>query len=142
MNLAERRAFDGDHDDVRGVREFVEDTLARWGLSAIIGDGVLIASELATNAVLHAKSRFAVSLDRIRGGVVLAVSDENPREPTLRPAATGATGGRGMHLVKALSKACGVRHIPHDGKTVWAALSTRPEPRPAIIPGQPPRTDV
>jgi anti-sigma regulatory factor (Ser/Thr protein kinase) len=142
MSLADRRDFDGEPDDVRGVRQFVGDTLARWGLSALVADGVLIASELATNAVIHAHSSFAVSLDRIRGGVVVAVSDQDPRDPSLQPVATGAKGGRGMHLVKALSKACGVRQVPHDGKTVWAALSNNRERGPASSAGEPPRTEA
>lgn len=141
MNLAARQEFDGDRHEVRGVRQFVGDTLARWGLSALVADGILIASELATNAVMHAHSRFAVSLDRIRGGVVVAVSDEDPRDPSLDPVTTGATGGRGMSLVKALSWACGVRQGPHDGKTVWAALRSIPQPRPVVISGEPPKSE-
>jgi hypothetical protein len=90
---------------------------------------MLIASELATNAVVHAQSNFAVSLDRIRGGVVLAVSDDDSSAPSLDSPPKVAVCGHGMNFVRTPSKACGVRQIPDDGKTVWAALRAKPEPQ-------------
>jgi hypothetical protein len=40
--------------------------LARWGDHALVEDAVLLVSELATNAVLHARTGFHVSLSRNR----------------------------------------------------------------------------
>ena len=51
---------------VGAVRGFVRDALAGWGLDDLVGDAVLITSELATNAITHGGSPFRTSLVRSR----------------------------------------------------------------------------
>jgi len=60
---------------VSSVRGFVRDALAGWGLDHLVGDAVLVTSELATNAVTHAGSPFRTSL--VRAGDVVRVSVED-----------------------------------------------------------------
>jgi serine phosphatase RsbU (regulator of sigma subunit)/anti-sigma regulatory factor (Ser/Thr protein kinase) len=86
---------------------------------------VLLASELVTNAVLHAAAPSEVRL-RVRSGRVrLEVHDPSPHLPAPRTRDSDATNGRGMLLVAALADAWGVE--PGDGltdfgKTVWVEL--------------------
>ena len=63
---------------VAAVRRFVTEVLRRWGERDLEMDASLVASELATNAVLHASSPFRVSIDRSVGVVCIAVQDVTP----------------------------------------------------------------
>jgi hypothetical protein len=82
----------------------------------------LVISELTTNAVRHVQRPFSVDLALTSEHLLIAVSDVSSREPHLQPLRPDATGGRGIQLVEAVSRAWGVRlRYPH-GKTVWACL--------------------
>jgi anti-sigma regulatory factor (Ser/Thr protein kinase) len=97
----------------------------------------LVASELVTNAVLHARTtvgfRIAVGQDCSLARV--EVHDEvPPGRRRLRPAHGGdpgrATRGRGLAMVSRLATDWGVR-AEGEGKTVWALVpldSDRREP--------------
>ena len=63
---------------VAAVRRFVTEALRRWGERTLEMDASLVASELATNAVLHASSPFRVSIDRSVGVVCISVQDVIP----------------------------------------------------------------
>jgi len=94
-------------------------------------DATLIASELVTNAVEHARttSTIHVALDRL--GVHIAVRDHRPGGvarpgrpvpgPALSP--TPTLRGHGLVLVEQLSRSWGVT-AHDDGKTVWAIIDT------------------
>jgi anti-sigma regulatory factor (Ser/Thr protein kinase) len=84
---------------------------AEWALSQLL-------SEVATNAVLHACTRFDVVLSRRDGHVRCEVSDASPLLPKLRRHSLEAATGRGLRLVEQLSTAWGVQPHP-GGKTVW-----------------------
>jgi hypothetical protein len=58
--------YSGDIRSPAAARELVRAVLARWGDHALVEDAVLLVSELATNAVLHARTGFDVSLSRNR----------------------------------------------------------------------------
>ncbi len=109
---------------IRAVRRFVASTLQAWGETDLLEDAAIVASELATNAVRHARSPFRVSMSRIDGTVKLMVRDgsEVPAEP--RPLTTDLEGGRGLTLVAALCPSWGTERTA-DGKVVWAELATR-----------------
>lgn len=108
---------------VQEVRRFVRDVLGRWSCDEpLLTDAEVIASELATNAVVHGRSSFLVSLARGERELRLEVRDasrELPRALTGEPA---RRGGRGMTLVASLAQASGVRPEA-DGKTVWATVA-------------------
>lgn len=104
------------------VRRFVRETLEAWGLPAILDDVQLIASELATNAAIHAESPFRVSVLRTNSGIRITVRDACIDEPTSRSATSHELGGRGLELVAALSDAWGT-HADAEGKTVWADVT-------------------
>jgi anti-sigma regulatory factor (Ser/Thr protein kinase) len=106
---------------IRPVRRFVNDVLAAWGWDALTSEAALVASELATNAVVHTSGPFRVTLERAGHAVTILVEDTSPVMPQ-RMAPTAATeGGRGLVLVEALAVRSGSEGRD-DGKTVWASF--------------------
>jgi hypothetical protein len=70
------------------ARRLVESRCLAWELTPIAGDAQLIMSELVTNAVLHAGTAIAVSLDVAAGFLHLAVEDAHPLHPSALPSRT------------------------------------------------------
>ena len=80
----------------------------------------LLASEVATNAVLHAETPFTVTV--IVGEVVrVEVTDANPAPPVQRRHEPLAVTGRGLEIVDRAADRWGCR-IDGVGKTVWFEL--------------------
>ncbi|MEU1516628.1 ATP-binding protein [Streptomyces sp. NPDC005811] len=111
------------------ARRRVRDHLADWGHGPddrALTDAVLVVSELATNVIRHGPLRereFEVAVTALAdGSCLIEVSDEDHREPRLRPVTEGEEHGRGLHLVEHLSTAWGVWTRGHHGKTVWALV--------------------
>jgi anti-sigma regulatory factor (Ser/Thr protein kinase) len=108
---------------IGAVRRFLIETFHAWGADALVDDGALVATELATNAVRHASSPFRVTLRRSRESLLIAVHDASRSLPTdLRHPKPSAQSGRGGGIVAALSSRWGADATP-DGKVVWAQLS-------------------
>jgi hypothetical protein len=114
-------------DLVRAAREFVRRILGCWELQQFLDDAVLVASELVSNAVLHARTamRLTLSSDGL-GGVRIEVYDENPRMPAPAAAPLHATSGRGLNAVAVIATGWGTEDRG-DGKAVWAQLGAPPE---------------
>jgi anti-sigma regulatory factor (Ser/Thr protein kinase) len=105
----------------RAARRFVTRTLRDWGHPELVDAGAAVVTELATNALLHARSGFEVRLLRSRDLVRLAVSDSGHGVPALRDPGGRALSGRGLVMVDALTTRWG--HWPRQGgKLVWADL--------------------
>jgi len=116
-------------DSVREARDTVQRVLEGWGMGFLSDIAELCTSELATNAVIHARSPVLLVVSRLPEGVRIEVEDESPG--TLEAGSLEGHGesGRGLAIVDALSACWGVD--PHrDGKTVWCELhrSDRTEP--------------
>jgi anti-sigma regulatory factor (Ser/Thr protein kinase) len=104
------------------VRRFVRSALASWGARDREYDICLVASELATNAVLHASSAFRVSLRRDESVIRVGVQDISSVAPERRDAVVDLPGGRGIAFVERVSTRWGIEARPH-GKVVWAELA-------------------
>lgn len=105
---------------VAAVRRMVRETLD--GVGCNTGDAVLIASELAANAVLHAGTPYVVEL-RVDDAVRIEVSDSGPPVPFIRPAPRRlyGHGGWGLAIVAELACRWGVERL--DGcNVVWAEV--------------------
>jgi anti-sigma regulatory factor (Ser/Thr protein kinase) len=106
-----------------GARRFVSGLLSRrpYGDRVATDDALLVVSELATNAVIHACSPFSVAVRCDGSSVRISVQDWSSMQPVMRDSDPGATSGRGLRLIAMVSSAWGIEY-GHDGKTVWAEL--------------------
>jgi anti-anti-sigma factor len=104
-------------------RQFVAEVCGHWELQALAEPAALVASELVTNAVVHANTALELRVE-LRGDLLhLAVRDGSPRLLRLVTIPDPeAEGGRGLWLVEQLARAWGVNRHPDGGKVVWAVL--------------------
>jgi PAS domain S-box-containing protein len=111
-------------ESVAGVRRFATKVLSGWAIDPdVIGDVVLIASELVTNAILHSRSPIELRLSRTSDRLVIAVHDGTTAVPRRLQPNLEAEHGRGLQLVSALAEQWGVRPTEH-GKSVWCEVDT------------------
>ena len=107
------------------ARHFVCVHLVEHRLWYLVDDVRLVASELATNAVRHARTPFKVSLEQADRLVLLSVDDSSPAPPVHLATDPLSTAGRGISIVDLLSNGWGVTETPGGGKSVWASFPTR-----------------
>jgi anti-sigma regulatory factor (Ser/Thr protein kinase)/putative methionine-R-sulfoxide reductase with GAF domain len=109
---------------VRLARRFIVESVELLGLQRL-PDVQLMVSELATNAVRHAKSQFDVVLEKVDGNTVrVEVRDFGRGAPTVIPGGTESTGGRGLKIVDLLAQTWGVENRPAgQGKTTWFVVA-------------------
>jgi anti-sigma regulatory factor (Ser/Thr protein kinase) len=106
----------------RRARRFVRDTLEPLDVpTATIDDAELVATELVTNSVMHARSEVTLSVESASHLVRLRVVDHSPVRPVVRNAAPDAATGRGLFIVEQLASRWGI-DMHRDGKTVWVEL--------------------
>jgi PAS domain S-box-containing protein len=104
-------------------RDAARTAVNRWGLSPDVADTVaLIVSELVTNAVLHTGSAPTLRLRTAAETIYVEVSDDDSRPPRMRDPGDDDDGGRGLHLIEALSRRWNVRNTT-AGKVVWAEIA-------------------
>jgi anti-sigma regulatory factor (Ser/Thr protein kinase) len=109
----------------RKLRYFVDDVLDRWNSRFIADEASIIASELASNAIRHARSPFEVGLVQYFGNLRIEVSDGSRVQPSFVGGRSGRSGsGRGLAMVDALVDRWGVEQRS-DGKNVWAEIGTQ-----------------
>jgi anti-sigma regulatory factor (Ser/Thr protein kinase) len=115
----------------RLARAFAADTLESWAVPAEEVEAVqLVASELVTNAVLHAPESTAITFELVLRAEAMRVmvSDGSPHEPR-QPwpqASWSAQGGRGVTLVDTIVDRWGTEPRSPRGKTVWCELRSEP----------------
>jgi anti-sigma regulatory factor (Ser/Thr protein kinase) len=100
---------------------------------AVVGDSVLVVSELLSNAIRHARplpgSKLLLAWELDDGAVEVAVSDGGAAtRPMLAQATVSSLGGRGLDIVEYLTRSWGVR-TDDTGLTVWAVVAERPTGR-------------
>ncbi|MFD6416318.1 SpoIIE family protein phosphatase [Streptomyces sp. NPDC060194] len=129
------------------ARNFVRAALAGWAAAGgpaaagvserLADDAVLLASELVTNAVVHARTQVEVAC-RLEGaagedgaGLVLEVTDHHPARDVRKGVAERGGGlpefGRGLRIVARLTDSWGITYRPRT-KTIWARLPADAEP--------------
>ncbi|MFE0645343.1 ATP-binding protein [Streptomyces sp. NPDC058877] len=127
---------------VAWARRHTVDILKRWHFP---DEGIevarLLVSELATSAIQHARpiktseaaahfvgiNTIVLMLWPTDGGMILAVSDPDPRPPAPRAGDASATGGRGLVLIQTMANRWGYSPTgPHPGKIVWAEVPAHP----------------
>lgn len=117
------RRFSREVPEIPRSRRFVTDVLTRSGHGP--SDAVLlVASELVTNAVRHGDGEVELRVELRDGEVRLEVLDDGHVKvevPTGTPEPT-AIGGRGLQLVRSVSKRWGSGFDAAGRTLVWAVL--------------------
>jgi anti-sigma regulatory factor (Ser/Thr protein kinase) len=103
------------------ARDFVRSILGQWRCDHLVESALLIASELVTNAVVHARSASELRLRLTDGVVRIQVADQGGGTPAPRVPDQERPGGRGLPIIEAISAAWGIDPTA-DGKLVWADL--------------------
>jgi hypothetical protein len=68
------------------ARLFVHEVFSGWHLDQLADDLALLASELVTNVVLHARTASTLTVSVAEGNVEVSVADRSEALPELRPA--------------------------------------------------------
>ncbi|WP_256104259.1 ATP-binding protein [Streptomyces sp. ODS05-4] len=141
--------FENAAHSVGEARRFARDRLAAWGFGrkhALTDKVVLVLSELATNAVLHARTRpegenecFGVVLAYKEDfGLGVLVADNTCSLPAIvHPPSATAEHGRGLVLVETVADGWAVTRRRtedrHCGKGVWGFFRV---PEPSGLPAR------
>lgn len=113
--------FEPDAGSVRAARKFVATAVGDLP-DLVAHHAALLVSELAANAVLHARTPFTVEVSESIGTLRISVRDSNVSLPVLKLYSPEASTGRGLKLVETMAHRWGVDPCP-DGKVVWFELS-------------------
>jgi anti-sigma regulatory factor (Ser/Thr protein kinase) len=121
----ERFSFPPDAGSPAAARRSVG---AFLGAAGYVGDHhvvVLLVSEMATNAVIHAGTDFQVVVEAGSDTVSVDVIDADAHQPTgERTLDVEATSGRGLMLVEALADRWGCDEVDGDHKRMWFSISS------------------
>ena len=85
----------------------------------------LLASELVTNGVLHARSPMTLGVVARETCVLIGVRDDNEDVPAEHHASLSDEGGRGISLVASIARRWGVTPQAH-GKIIWCLIDSEP----------------
>ncbi|HEX2154451.1 MAG TPA: ATP-binding protein [Acidimicrobiia bacterium] len=113
------RDFDAEPEAVRQVRHFLEGAAERV---ARLDDIVIVATELASNVVRHARTDFSVRLTTGADLIRLEVSDGSSIVPAVEDLADRKFG---LRIVEAAAHRWGIESRP-TGKTVWVEFLAHP----------------
>ena len=102
---------------VREARAAIAEPMKRWELEDLIPTTELLVSELVTNAVRYSRGDITLRLVNERA-LVCEVLDNSGALPRLRQASSDDENGRGLQVVRQLSKRWGARRTV-TGKVVW-----------------------
>jgi serine phosphatase RsbU (regulator of sigma subunit)/anti-sigma regulatory factor (Ser/Thr protein kinase) len=120
----------GEPRQVSRCRRLVRETLTEWQLTELRDTVELLVSELVTNAIQHAGGDIRLRLQRDEDGLLCEVCDNTRTPPELQELSATAERGRGILLVKELSRRWGYRRTA-SGKVVWFTLKL---PKAAVGP--------
>ncbi|MFD5039982.1 ATP-binding protein [Streptomyces sp. NPDC058377] len=108
---------------VRLLRERFRGRRGEEPAEVVVGDALLVTSELVTNAVRHGGGLTGFTTEITDEGLLLTVSDASTRPPVTaeRDPAVVPVGGYGWLLVRRLAKRVSVTYLP-DGKHIAALI--------------------
>jgi anti-sigma regulatory factor (Ser/Thr protein kinase) len=102
------------------ARALVRECLLEHDLACLVEDVRLVASEFATNAVVHARTPFTVSLEGSADSVRLSISDNSKLKLFIGVRSLLSAGGRGLPIVDSCASDWGVTNGKQNAKSVWA----------------------
>lgn len=112
-----KREFQPEPVSAPAARKFVLDV----GWSHDVEENIRLAtvvSEVVTNAILHARTTFCVSVTVEESAIRVDVRDGSSDIPVLKRYDPAAATGRGLQIIDAMADRWGVSMQP-SGKTVW-----------------------
>jgi anti-sigma regulatory factor (Ser/Thr protein kinase) len=118
-------------ESVPAARRFVMEALTGLDAAGACDDVVMLVSELATNAVIHARTPYTIVLSREGNTVRVGVHDLSAVIPRRRAYGLDATTGRGLRLVASISSAWGIE-VENGGKVVWFEVRCDEERTPLV----------
>jgi anti-sigma regulatory factor (Ser/Thr protein kinase) len=130
--VVRRLRFPADHSSPGAARAAVRDVIADIGLTEVLDEALLLTTELATNAVVHARTALdleivadpdsiTVTVVDFRTGPIVHNRTGTAPNGSTRPIEQLEERGRGLLLVDQLSTYWGTLHFP-QGKGVWFRL--------------------
>jgi anti-sigma regulatory factor (Ser/Thr protein kinase) len=111
-----------DLNSPRKARAFLAMLLHEWGLTHLDDKALLLASELVTNAVLHAQATSTLSACVDDEALEIRVTDPDEALPERLQPEPDAEAGRGLMLVSTLADSWGVEPLQNGGKAIWFRL--------------------
>ena len=118
-------AFEATPISASRARTFVSGHLVEHRLQYLIDPVRLVASELATNAMVHANTAFSVTLAALGETVLLTVRDDSRSALVRRVAHAMDESGRGLEIVNVVSLDWGINEDAAGSKAVWASFAIR-----------------
>lgn len=116
------RSFPRELDSVRAARHFAAGLLGAGSGGKLAENTEIVVTELAANAVLHARSGFTLTISRSAAVVRIAVQDGLPLVSRNDDRPFDIKAGHGLSVVAQLASAWSVERLP-DGKVVWVELA-------------------
>ena len=117
--------FDASPISASRARAFVTNHLVDHRLLYLVDPVRLVASELATNALVHAQTAFSVTLESSKQTVLLTVRDQSPAPPAPRVPEAMDLSGRGLEIVDIVTLDWGTDEDRAGAKAVWASFALR-----------------
>jgi anti-sigma regulatory factor (Ser/Thr protein kinase) len=120
VTIPRARTFAGSPEEIRNVRHFVRQLIEGC---PVVDDVILLASELAANAVRHTASgvdgTFCVLIQAANGWVRVEVHDlGSVTAPAVRRSGSPGESGAGLAVVEAIADRWGF-HGGQLGRVVW-----------------------
>lgn len=104
QTILRQRVLRNDDQAPGEARAIVKQVLAEFGLAAgLIGDAVLMTSELVTNAVLHGRPPVELVISVENDQLVCQVIDHGEASVPMQQAPVLSEHGRGLDIVRAFS---------------------------------------
>lgn len=112
-----------DPASVPAARHLVQRALRDWDLQALSDDASLATTELAANAVRHARTDMVLTV-LVADRLMISVSDGRPGRLHASPSAwnPNSESGRGLFITDTLAQAWGT-FPDRGGKVVWFTLA-------------------
>jgi anti-sigma regulatory factor (Ser/Thr protein kinase) len=129
--LSRRTEIDPEPEAAKWARILVETVCADWDVDdpEAASAACIVASELVTNVVVHARTRCVLTVTRTPRDLRVGVRDHDTGgRPVRSDAARAGARGLGLVVVAGVSRSWGVT-VHGDGKTVWALVPAPPRGR-------------
>jgi hypothetical protein len=122
--------FTAEPVSVGRARAFVCARLIEHRLWHLVDPVRVVASELATSAMMHGSPSFTLTLSAADEAVILSLRPDGGTVPTQRLSPESALSGPGLVIVEVLSRDWGVTTDADGGRGLWASFPAQARPAP------------